>query len=299
MACRRQRAHRSDRGYVLIFFNHGVIASTMTPAGYQHAIDSGVYLKGVDTSDITGRSPVDRDDIGDAPVFVVIGQSNGANHGEMRFAARHAVFNFNMFDGLCYRASDPLLGATGTGGSPWCLLADALITDGFASSILLCPLSVGGSRVAEWAPGGTYNHRMIYGIGRLREAGFEPSYVLWHQGEADSLNRTSAEDYADAFRALVKSLRDLHVKAPIYVATASYGARSIAPDQAVIRRAQQSLISPDDGIQPGPDTDLIKDRFDGSHMGSAGLREHARMWHACLYHAQGRNQQQLINRGQL
>jgi hypothetical protein len=36
-------------GYALIFFNHGVIASNVTPAGYQHAIDSGVYLKGVDT----------------------------------------------------------------------------------------------------------------------------------------------------------------------------------------------------------------------------------------------------------
>jgi hypothetical protein len=64
------------------------------------------------------------------------------------------------------------------------MLGDALIADGFAQSILLCPLSVGGATVGEWAPGGTYHHRMIYGIERLREAGFHPSCVLWHQGEA-------------------------------------------------------------------------------------------------------------------
>jgi len=61
-----------------------------------------------------------------------------------------------------YRARDPLLGASGDGGSPWCILEDALIADGFAQSILLCPLSVGGATVGEWAPGGTYHHRMIY-----------------------------------------------------------------------------------------------------------------------------------------
>jgi hypothetical protein len=52
--------------------------------------------------------------------------------------------------------------------------------------------------------------------------------------------------------------------------------------QAVIWRAQQSLISPEDVILPGPDTDLIRDRFDGCHIGTAGLHEHAQMWQASL-----------------
>jgi hypothetical protein len=197
---------------------------------------------------------------------------------------QQAVFNFNPFDGLCYRACDPLLGATGDGGSPWCILGDALIADGFARSILLCPLSVGGSTVAEWAPNGTYQHRITYGIEGLRQAGFEPSYVFWHQGEADALYGTSAGDYTKTFRAVVKSLRDLDVRAPIYVATASYFAipEGYNANQAIIRRAQQSLISPLQGIFPGPDTDLIKDRFDGCHMGSAGLHEHAKMWQVSL-----------------
>jgi hypothetical protein len=52
--------------------------------------------------------------------------------------------------------------------------------------------------------------------------------------------------------------------------------------QATIRAAQQSLIDVDKAIVPGPDTDLIRDRFDGCHMGSVGLHEHARAWTVVL-----------------
>ena len=125
---------------------------------------------------------------------------------------------------------------------------------------------------------------MTYGISALRQAGFEPSYVLWHQGEADALYGTSTEEYIKAFRAFVKSLRDLDVQAPIYVAVASYFTvpEGHEASQAIIRRAQQSLISPQQGILAGPDTDIIRDRFDGCHLGTAGLREHAQLWRDAL-----------------
>ena len=159
-----------------------------------------------------------------------------------------------------------------------------MIADGFAQSILLCSFAVGGSTVAEWAPGGPFHHRLTYGIAALRQAGFEPTYVLWHQGEADALYGTSAEDYSKAFQELVTSLRELGVRVPIYVAIASYFAipEGYGASQAIIRRAQQSLISPQHAILPGPDTDMIRDRFDGSHMGTGGLREHARLWQISL-----------------
>jgi hypothetical protein len=62
-----------------------------------------------------------------------------------------------------------------------------------------------------------------------------------------------------------------------------YGAK-----QGVIRAAQRSLIDPANGILAGPDTDLIKDRYDGSHMGDTGLRQHAEAWLPVLMASAGR-----------
>jgi hypothetical protein len=94
------------------------------------------------------RRPVSRIEVLDPAVFVIAGQSNAANHGEGRFTAGNNVFNFNLFDGQLYHAADPLLGATGNDGSPWCLLGDRLVAAGFASSIVLCPILSAGR--ASW-----------------------------------------------------------------------------------------------------------------------------------------------------
>jgi hypothetical protein len=256
----------------------------MIPASYRHAVDSGVYLQGVDSSLIGERLQFEASEVGAAKALLIIGQSNGGNHGDVRHAARRRVYNFNVFDGLCYRASDPLLGATGDGGSPWCLLGDALIEDGIAESVLLVPLCVGGASVSDWAPGGPYHHRMSYCLGRLREAGFEPSDILWHQGEADALYGTSLTAYCSSFGSMVDSLRQLGVTAPIYVAIASYFAipEGYAEEQRVIREAQRALIDPGRSILPGPDTDLIGSRYDGCHIGGEGLLQHAQAWRAAL-----------------
>jgi hypothetical protein len=251
---------------------------------YRDAIETGVYLLGVDSSDLSERVQVPREEIGNPAVFLIIGQSNAGNHGQTRFSAEEAVFNFNPFNGLCYRARDPLLGTTGDGGSPWCLLGDALIRSGFARSILLCPLSVGGATVAEWAPGGPYHQRLTYGIDQLRAGGFLPSHILWHQGEADALNGTSPECYVRSFSTFVDSLRSIGVMAPIYIARASYFAVPVGhtASQNSIREAQRSLIDSNRAILAGPDTDTITDRFDGCHMGESGLKDHARAWQVIL-----------------
>jgi hypothetical protein len=256
----------------------------MTEPDYRYARDCGIYLDKVDSSWIGDRRPVARESMYSPCVLLIIGQSNGGNHGDMRFSANEAVFNFNPFDRQIYPARDPLLGATGDGGSPWCLMADALIRDGFSRSILLCPLNVGGARVAEWTPGRPYDHRMLYAIAGLRSADFTISHVLWHLGEADALYGTTADAYIRSFNALATSLRREDIDAPIWIATASYFSDppGYESSQAIIRAAQQSLVDPERAILAGPDTDAIKDRYDGCHMGGDGLRQHAAAWHAAL-----------------
>jgi len=252
------------------------------PESYQHALDSGVYLRGVDTSRPAGRDRVPTKSVReqDPAVLLILGQSNGANHGETPFEANERVYNFNPFDACCYKARDPLLGATGEGGSPWCLLADALIVRRLARSVLLCPLAVGGSQVVEWAPGGQYHHRAFYCLGRLKDAGFWPTHVLWHQGEADALYGTSEDHYISSFRKLASSLRDGGVEAPIFVALAAYFAVPSGHENGheTVRHAQVALIDDGAKIYRGPDTDIILDRFDGCHMGTVGLRKHAEAW---------------------
>ena len=85
----------------------------LIPDSYRHSLDSGAYLRGVDSSEVGDRTPVDSREVGDAAVLLILGQSNGGNHGDVRHASARRVYNFNPFDGLFYPARDPLLGATG------------------------------------------------------------------------------------------------------------------------------------------------------------------------------------------
>lgn len=250
---------------------------------YQHALDSGVYLPGVDTSELRGRVPAQRGPFGTRPgslALVIAGQSNAANHGAGHFAASRAVYNFNFFDGLVYPAADPLLGATGDGGSPWCLMSDILIERGVADEILLVPVAVGGAEVKDWAPGGPRNHRLMYALGRLRSTGTVPTHVLWHQGEADALYRTPADDYRERFLGFVRSLREAGVAAPVYMAVAAYFGvpEGYSDHQALIAAEQRGLVDPAAGIFAGPCTDLIRDRYDDCHLDETGLRKHAAAW---------------------
>ena len=58
------------------------------------------------------------DDRANRPAVIVVhGQSNAANFGSVRHAARDAVDNFDPVTGKCFAAADPLLGSDGMGGS--------------------------------------------------------------------------------------------------------------------------------------------------------------------------------------
>src|ERR1043166_1497172 len=67
---------------------------------------------------------------GKTAIIVVHGQSNAANYGSARHAAREAVDNFDPASGKCFAATDPLLGADGLGGSFATRLGDILIQRG-------------------------------------------------------------------------------------------------------------------------------------------------------------------------
>src|SRR5262249_17880379 len=124
-------------------------------------------------------------------VILTFGQSNAANSGAERYAARGPVHVFNIFDMRFYRAIDPLPGASVDagcvyGGSVWSRLGDKLIDAGVASSVLFVPIAFGATYIQDWAPGGHTHRRLLFALHRLKSAGIKIDMLCWHQGEADA-----------------------------------------------------------------------------------------------------------------
>jgi hypothetical protein len=216
-------------------------------------------------------------------VILTFGQSNAANSGEERYAARGAVHIFNIFDMRFYHAIDPLPGASHDGGSVWGRLGDKLIDAGAARSVLIVPIAFGATYVNDWAPDGECHRRLLFALHRLKFAGIKIDMLCWHQGEADA-NHTgiSAAEYYVHFHSMLHAVRQARVTAPIYVALATLCEEAPHPFQnsAEIRLAQKKLISIRDGTLPGPDTDLIgiEHRRDGCHFSASGQELAAQRW---------------------
>tara|TARA_R110002167_G_scaffold35698_1_gene113779 strand:+ start:52 stop:993 length:942 start_codon:yes stop_codon:yes gene_type:complete len=216
----------------------------------------------------------------DSLVLVLFGQSNAGNSGAGRFGAVEGVYNYNHLDGRCYRARDPLLGATGNGGTPWLPLAQAIIRHSLSEAVVLAPIAVGQTRVAQWAPGGNLHGRIGRVLDGLRAAGLPVGKLLWHQGESDGA--TSTREYEEAFLRMAASIRDAGEAAPIHVAVAT---RCQGEPNPAVRRAQQRLPMLMPGLRAGPDTDgLAGPRWRvGCHFTQEGLRRHADLWFSALY----------------
>jgi Carbohydrate esterase, sialic acid-specific acetylesterase len=216
-------------------------------------------------------------------VILTFGQSNAANSCEERYTPRGAVHVFHAFDMNFYRAIDPLAGASDEGGSVWGRLGDRLIDAGFARSVLFVPIAFGATYVEDWAPGGQYYRRLVFALHRLKRAGIAVDMLCWHQGEANA-NHTpmTADEYHDCFRAMLRGVREAGVKAPVYVALATFCEDGPHPFQngAQIRLGQKKLVSIWNRVMPGPDTDQIglAHRRDGCHFAASGQELAAQAW---------------------
>jgi hypothetical protein len=246
--------------------------------------------------------------VGVGEVFVIAGQSNSANHGEVKLSPM--TDRVVAFDGLNWTiANDPQPGASGKSGSFIPALGDVIVEnrDG-PVGIVAC--GVGATSVREWLPKGSRFANPPTLLGRVEQApngewfskgeafdvlvermkklgpyGFRA--VLWHQGESDANqkdpSRTLAGNlYREYLEKIIRESRSLiGWHAPWFVAQASYhvpGDES-SPD---IRQAQASLWK--DGIAwEGPDTDALKGELrerngQGVHFSAKGLRVHGERW---------------------
>jgi hypothetical protein len=231
-------------------------------------------------SETEGRRELACDSIDhDAAVVLVMGQSNAANHGETRYRPRGEVYNFDWVSGRCYRAEDPLLGATGDGGSPWTRLGDALIERGIFRQVVLVTVASGGTSIHAWVGASGPAGRAVAAAQELSRRGLPVTHVLWQQGESDkTMDRSS---YVRLFIQMTSYLRGNGIDAPIYVAQSTICANRGLEQ---VREAQLELpkLLAGADVRPGPDLDAldhIRERAPNlCHFSDLGLERAARLW---------------------
>ena len=270
-------------------WKHGMTTGTNRPSVHS-STQSPIFLSGFETyetidlyrgsfNDTRERVLVRKEEVhqGRTAIMLIFGQSNGANSGAGPYTPAKRVLNFNIFDGNCYIAIDPLLGATERNGNFSSRMADKLIERDVFDTVVLAPISVGGSRIEEWTTGGARHRRLQVAIKRAQDAGLVFTHLLWHQGETNAGHGPDYQVYFDSFMNIHGALRSYGVSAPVYVAQATV---CRCPPNEIIRSAQRDLVDPSLGILAGPDTDVIgvEDRFDECHMAESGLIKHANLW---------------------
>lgn len=205
----------------------------------------------------------------DAVVLVIGGQSNASNVIPVRHEVAGDVSVW--FDGKCFSASDPLLGATADRGSLWSVLGDRLAAD-LDRPVLLIVGAVGGTQFGDWLdPRSGYYADLMQRVSGARTAGYRPDLILWHQGETDAeAERDLGALKADATGLADKLLADIPA-APLYLfqATRCLGKRRVEGVPAVIDALRQ-VAAANPRIITGMNTDVLgRDyRWDTCHFNS-------------------------------
>ena len=224
--------------------------------------------------DVSSREAFDCDEfqVNNTMIVVIAGQSNAANYGDILHSAGSHVYNY--FDGVCYRAMDPLLGASGSGGSVWTRLGDLIINNKLYDKVILANVSIGNSSISRWSNGGDLNDRLTAMLRSMKDSGLWPTHIFLHHGETDCRNGMSKAVYSEHLKSVIATVRDIGIRAPVYVAKVS---RCQNQGCAGIRLAQTEVSTAADAVFPGPDTDVITQRFDACHISGEGIDAHAKM----------------------
>lgn len=224
-----------------------------------------------------GKREVPRPTIGSRTmVAFVFGQSNSANHGDEKFATTDPrVVNF--WNGRYFLAQDPLLGATGTGGSVWTRMAQQLVDTRVFDSIVLVAAGIGATPVAAWTDGGSLHGMLEQRLASVRDAGLEVTHFLWHQGESDN-SAAGAAAYDAAMQPIIALTRRYFPHSKFFIARATICGKGAVPN--IDLQAAQAGLARLPRVYVGPNTDAIGNdgRYDDCHFNGIGLDRHAAGW---------------------
>ncbi|MCK4324584.1 MAG: hypothetical protein KAW89_08650, partial [Armatimonadetes bacterium] len=220
--------------------------------------------------------------IGIGEIFITAGQSQTANRNNCHAPEDDRVVTF---DGQGWRpAYDPQPGNNGDGGTPWPHLGDMLARSlqmpiGFACR------AVGGTPSSFWLPGAEGYQGIKTVAQQLGRNGARA--VLWHQGESDVVQGTSAEAYADNLTRTINQFKeDAGYDIPWVVAVASFMLNATPEAMQQVASGQRLLWQRGLAL-PGPTTDdLLGPVYrvpDQLHLNDLGKQVYAERLFAMLW----------------
>ncbi len=226
-------------------------------------------------------------------VLIVAGQSNAANVSPSAYSPVNgsAISQLNVLDGALYTAADPLLG-TSTGGAfignPGFVLADSLISAGKFARVIVVPIALGATTIADWNNGFLTDHititmRRIAARGIV--AGGNVTFALvWGHGETDCGAGTSQAAYTTGLNGVITKSRTAGFAGRFFVASQSL---NLGVTCSNITNAQAAVIDHGLSIWAGPNADLLVSTTcgglqcrigDNTHFTNAGAASYAGMW---------------------
>ena len=230
------------------------------------------WVKPPDAARAAGRPRVACPAPEEAVVIVTGGQSNAANTNPVPSTAGPVVSVW--FEGECFEASDPVLGAGGKDGSLWPMLGER-VAQALGRPVLLINGAIGGTQVSDWLdPRPGYYAALKGRIDSARAAGYPPDLIIWHQGETDAAVQDDMAIFLAELGMLVDRLLADAPEARLYLFQTSkcVGEKR---DQGVeeirmVQRAVAEKRAP--RVIPGMDTDQLGNdfRWDTCHFNSHG-----------------------------
>lgn len=214
-------------------------------------------------------------------VLISAGQSQWTSIMPSQYTPTNStvVDNFNIYDGGSYSIASYLLGPTqspGSGsGNILPRIADLLINNGKFDRVILVPLAITGSLIAQWATGGALDDRITVAMRRLSSRGLMTTTTgitqafLWGQGEGDGVAGTAQATYQTAFADVLAQATNNGFSGRAFVCKETWASGTT---YATIQAAQVALVN-GTTIFSGGDLDTLNAtnrQADNTHFNDTG-----------------------------
>lgn len=221
--------------------------------------------------------------LGVGDILLTAGQSNAACFGSPAQVPKDDRVSTYTLTSKSWRfANDPQpdnSGGMSSGGSPWPILGSLLTSSNQVPVGFVC-VAYGGTALSQWAPGSTLYRNLTNALQSFGPFGIRA--VLWHQGESDAANLTTAVSYSQMLsNIIVKSRASAGWPVPWGIAEAAYlPGNSLTAQEAVMAGQRLCIYSVPNCFRGSRTEDFHLENkvSDGIHFNGAGLAEHAQMW---------------------